>query len=204
MDLGIGMGRMFGHCRRGREDQREEVVCIHTSLWVHCFRWPPLMIYWEKVPSALKVAFHCFSPRFHYWWFWTFLFSLFSFLKALPWVSLPTILNLFIPLLFLYFHLFPQVLPWPLTSPVATAMLPCCQLLIGWFSQTCDQLFYVFLPLSSLVVLSGSLEGLADLEPLIHLFPSRLVGVWVNWMTNSTRWVRLLFSNSLILINLLK
>ena len=41
---------------------------------------------------------------------------------------------------------------------------------------------------SSLEVLSGSFGGLLNSELLVYLFPSRLVGVWVNWTTNSTGW----------------
>ena len=37
-------------------------------------------------------------------------------------------------------------------------------------------------------VLSGSFGGLLNSELLVYLFPSRLVGVWVNWTTNSTGW----------------
>ena len=40
-------------------------------------------------------------------------------------------------------------------------------------------------------VLSGSFGGLLNSELLVYLFPSRLVGVWVNWMTNSTGWDRI-------------
>ena len=41
---------------------------------------------------------------------------------------------------------------------------------------------------SSSEVLSGSFGGLLNSELLVYLFPSRLVGVWVNWTTNSTEW----------------
>ena len=44
------------------------------------------------------------------------------------------------------------------------------------------------LPLSSSEVLSGSFGGLLNSELLVYLLPSRLVGVWVNWTTNSTGW----------------
>ena len=40
-------------------------------------------------------------------------------------------------------------------------------------------------------VLSGSFGGLLNSELLVYLFPSRLVGVWVNWTTNSTGWGRI-------------
>ena len=42
--------------------------------------------------------------------------------------------------------------------------------------------------LLSLEVLSGSFGRLLNSELLVYLFPSRLVGVWVNWTTNSTGW----------------
>ena len=53
--------------------------------------------------------------------------------------------KLFVPSLFLYFHLFPQVLPWALINLVAITMSPCHWLLIGWFSQTHNWLPCAFL-----------------------------------------------------------
>ena len=49
-------------------------------------------------------------------------------------------------------------------------------------------LVFAEVTLSSSEVLSGSFGGLLNSELLVYLFPSRLVGVWVNWTTNSTGW----------------